>query len=233
MQIISLCNSEHFEISGTDKFGNVIRISDSLGRDTDYRYGLRDTTFTFIDKITNALDHQTDFKYDLGTGNLLWKKENGIYTYFIYDTFGGLIKEIQPFDSFELPTKSYNYSFDGTAPESIKISQRTTANKTYDTYFYYDGLGNFIQFKKPSDGNQQIIKNLFYDGMGRVTAESNPYFAAFGTGLTTTQNSDFTNYTYDALSRVITVRNPDGNTSSVRFDHWNITAFYTGGFHEN
>jgi YD repeat-containing protein len=195
-----------------------------LGRETNYRYGLRDTTFTFADKITNALDHQTDFKYDLSTGNLLWKKENGIYTYFVYDTFGRLIKEIQPFDSNELPTKSYNYSFDGTAPESIKISQRTTANKTFDTYFYYDGLGNFIQFKKPSDGGQQIVKNLVYDGMGRVSAESNPYFASFSTGLTT-QNSDFMNYTYDALSRVISVRNPDGNISSVRFDHWNITAY--------
>ena len=208
-----------------DKFGNVIRTTDPLGRETNYRYGLRDTTFTFADKITNALDHQIDFKHDLSTGNLLWKKENGIYTYFVYDTFGRLIKEIQPFDSNELPTKSYNYSFDGTAPESIKISQRTTANKTFDTYFYYDGLGNFIQFKKPSDGNQQIVKNLFYDGMGRVSAESNPYFASFGIGLTTTQNSDFMNYTYDALSRVITVRNPDGNISRVNFNHWNITAY--------
>jgi len=45
------------------------------------------------------------------------------------------------------------------------------------------------------------------------------------TGLTTTQNSDFTNYTYDALSRVITVINPDGNTSNVKFDNWNITAY--------
>ncbi len=212
-----------------DRFGNVIRVTDPLYRETSYTYGLRDTTFTFVDKITNALDHQTDFKYDLGTGNLLWKKQNGIYTYFVYDTFGRLIKEIQPFDSNELPTKSYNYSFDGTAPESIKISQRTTANKTFDTYFYYDGLGNFIQFKKPSDGNQQIVKNLFYDGMERVRAESNPYFAPTSAGLTTTHNSDFINYTYDTLSRVISVRNPDGNTTNITFNHWNVTAYDENG----
>ncbi len=113
----------------------------------------------------------------------------------------------------------------GVSKEYIKISQRTTSNKTFDTYFYYDGLGNFIQFKKPADGGQQIVKNFFYDGMGRVSAESNPYFASSGTGLTTTQNSDFSNYTYDTLSRVITVRNPDENVSTVKFDHWNITAY--------
>ncbi len=208
-----------------DGFGNVIKEIDPLGRQTSYTYGLRDTTFTLIDKITNALDHQTDFKYDLGTGNLLWKKQNGIYTYFTYDTFGRISKEIQPFDSSDLPTKSYNYSFDGAAPESIVITQRISGNRTYDTYFYYDGLGNFIQFKKPSDGNRQIVKNLFYDGLGRVSAESNPYFTTFSTGLTTTQNSNFINYTYDSLSRVTNVTNPDGNSSKIVFNRWNITAY--------
>ncbi len=209
-----------------DKFGNVIRETDPRGFEIQYRYGLRDTTFTYPDKITNALFHTADYQYDLGTGNLQWQKQNEITTYFYYDKFGRIIKEVQPFDSFELPTKNYSYNFDGTAPEQVKVSSRTTANKTYDVYYFYDGFANFIQLKRPADGNQQIVKNFFYDGLGRIVSEQNPYFDGFSTGLSTlpaTINS--TNYTFDALSRVNKILNPDSTTKTINFNHQTITAY--------
>ncbi len=209
-----------------DSFGNVIRQTDPLGHETTYTYGLRDTTFTYPDKITNALFHTTDYSYDLGAGNLQWQKQNDVTSYFYYDTFGRITKEVQPFDSFELPTKNYAYFFDGSAPEYIKISQRTTANKTYDTYFYYDGFGNFIQLKKPADNGQQIVKNFFYDGSGRVVSEQNPYFASFSTSLSNPSASvNATNYTYDTLGRVAIVKNPDGTNKTINFDHYTITTY--------
>ncbi len=209
-----------------DSFGNVIRETNPLGRETIYTYGLRDTTFTFPDKITNALFHVTEYSYDLGTGNLIWQKQNEITTYFYYDIFGRIIKEVQPFDSFELPTKNYTYFFDGTAPEYIKISQRTSANKTSDTYFYYDGFGNFIQLKRPADNNRQIVKNFYYDGLSRVISESNPYFDTFSVSLSTPSNNvNATNYTYDTLGRVNFVLNPDSSNKTINFDHRTITAY--------
>ncbi|MBI4010631.1 MAG: hypothetical protein HY361_05650 [Candidatus Aenigmarchaeota archaeon] len=132
--------------------------------------------------------------------------------------------------SFDLPTKNYTYIFDGTAPEIIKVSQRTSANKTYDAYFYYDGLANFIQFKRPADGSQQIVKNLFYDGLGRVASEQNPYFDSFSTGLSTPSTAvNSTNYTFDALGRVTFVRNPDGTNKTINFNHRIITAYDENG----
>lgn len=115
-------------------------------------------------------------------------------------------------------------------PESIKVSQRTSANKTYDVYYYYDGFANFVQLKKPSDGNQQIVKNFFYDGLGRVVSEQNPYFDAFSTSLTTPSTTvNITNYTYDTLGRVIFVRNPDGTNKTINFNHRIITAYDENG----
>ena len=213
-----------------DSYGNIIKETNPRSYETIYKYGLRDTTFTYPDRVTNALDHTTDYQYDLGTGNLLWQKQNDITNYFYYDVFGRIIKEVQPFDSSELPTKSYNYSFDGTAPELIKVSSRTSANKTFDTYYFYDGFANFVQLKRPSDSNQQIVKNFFYDGLGRVVSESNPYFATFSTSLTTPSTTvNSTNYTYDTLGRVNFIKNTDGTNKTINFDHRTITAYDENG----
>ncbi len=209
-----------------DSFGNVVRTIDPLGRITRYGFGFRDTTFTYPDYVMNPLFHTASYRYDLGTGNVLWEFSNNVNTSFHYDVFGRIVKEVQPFDNFELPTKNYTYIFDGVAPEIAKVSQRTTANKTYDTYFYYDGFANLIQVKRPADGGQQIVKNLFYDGMGRVVSEQNPYFDSFSTGLSTPSATvNRTNYTFDALGRVIFVRNPDGTNKTILFNHRLVTAF--------
>ncbi len=213
-----------------DSLGNVIRETNPLGAETTYTYGLRDTTFTYPDRITNALFHTADYAYDIGTGNLIWQKQNEITNYFYYDIFGRIIKEVQPFDSYELPTKNYTYFFDGNTPEYIKISQRTSANKTSDTYFYYDGFGNFIQLKRPADNNRQIVKNFYYDGLGRVISESNPYFDTFSVSLSTPSSTvNATNYTYDTLGRVNFVLNPDSSNKTINFDHRTITAYDENG----
>jgi len=209
-----------------DQYGNVLAQTDPRGYVTTYRYGLRDTTYTYVDKVTNALDHVTDYKYDLGTGNLQWQVQNGINSSYYYDAFGRIVKEVQPYDSYELPTKSYNYSFDGVAPETIKVSSRTSANKTFDTYYFYDGFANFVQMKTPAESNQQVVKNIFYDGSGRVKAEQNPYFDNFSASLSTpSSTANISNLTYDTLSRVTVVRNPDGTNKTVSFNHYTINAY--------
>jgi hypothetical protein len=102
--------------------------------------------------------------------------QNGIRSSIQYDVFGRVVKEIPPYSSLTIPTKSYNYYFDGTAPETIKVSQRTTVNKTLDTYYIYDGFGNVVQIRSSGENSQQVVKNIFYDGLGRIIAEQNPYF---------------------------------------------------------
>ncbi|MBI2647629.1 VCBS repeat-containing protein, partial [Candidatus Woesearchaeota archaeon] len=212
-----------------DDFGNLIEQVDPLGRVTKFEYGLTDITSTYPERAINALGHKTDFIYDVGTGNLLSETKNGVTKLYEYDTFGRITKEILPYDDSDFPTRSYTYSFDGVAPESIKISQRTTSNKTIDVNYFYDGFGNFIQVKSPSD-NGQVVKNILYDSLFRVKEEQNPYFESFSATLSNVSNTtNRTKYSYDPLSRIISVINPDGTNKNTTFNHLEINDYDENG----
>ncbi len=210
-----------------DIFGNVIKESNPNGQNTTYTYGLRDTTFTFADQITNTKGHILNYNHNLGTGNLLSETDGNNYiTNYTYDTFGRITKEIKPYDSTTYPTKVYNYIFDGSAPESIKVSQRETngTSNTFDSIFIYDGLGDLIQMRAEGEGNT-VVTDLFYDGAKRITKQSNPYFAQSGDSYTNPNPSvSSTSYQYDSLSRITKVINPDGTAKTTDFDRWRITS---------
>jgi len=206
-----------------DAFGNIVEHIDTLGRIATYEYGLTDATNTFAERVTNPLGHSTTFVYDVGTGNVLYERKNGITTSFFYDVFGRIKKEIRPYDSISYPTKSYLYEFDGVAPEKITASQKTSSNKTLDSSYFYDGFTNVLQLKTPAESNEQIVKNLFYDGLNRVIKEQNPFFITSFVNLSNISDSaSFTTYDYDALSRIIKVINPDGTTKETSYGRLEI-----------
>ena len=209
-----------------NSYGNIITQTDSLGNSVKYSY---DAFNTYPDSMTNALGHISYYSYDLGTGNLDYEEKNDIRKSFVYDTFGRISKEIMPYDTVDSPTKTYSYSFDGVAPESVKISLKTTADNSNDIYYFYDGLANIIQIKTDTE-NEQIVKNIFYDESYRVKKEQNHYFADSTTGLTNVSLEDnYTYYTYDVLDRVIGVLNPDATSKNVTFNQYEITDFDENG----
>lgn len=208
-----------------DSFGNLIKQTDALGNTVTYDYGLMDVTHTYPQRVTNALGHATDLEYDVSNGNILSYTKNGITTYSKYDVFGRIIKEILPYDTSDLPTKTYTYSFDGITPELTIIKQKTTANNTLDLYYYYDGFANLIQIKTPAEEGQ-VVKNLFYDGLFRVKEEQNPYFASFSLILANISNTiNKTRYNYDSLGRIIQVTNPDGTLKRTIYNHSEINDY--------
>ncbi|MFH0971271.1 MAG: toxin TcdB middle/N-terminal domain-containing protein [Candidatus Micrarchaeota archaeon] len=216
-----------------DSYGNLISQTDPNRHTTQIIYGITDPTFTFPEKTINAKAQTATSVYDFGTGNLLSQTDaNGFSTSFEYDSFGRAIKEIQPYDSSAFPTKSYTYEFDGIAPEKVKISlreQNGTGN-TYDSYSFYDGLGNLIQSKSEAENSQQIISDTFYDGLGRVRQKSNPYFAAFNENYSSPNSSaPFSQINYDTLSRPIRTTNPDSTFKSINYSKGNITMYDENG----
>lgn len=127
------------------------------------------------------------------------------------------------------PTKEYNYSFDGVAPEVVTVSLKTTADNTNKLSYYYDGMANLVQLKS-NIGEEDIVKNIFYDSLFRVVSEQNPYFALESSSLSnvsTTEN--YTYYNYDTMDRVVSVINPDGTTKNITFDQWEITDYDENG----
>jgi YD repeat-containing protein len=216
-----------------DDFGNLYQETDALGRTTTRDYGIRDFTNTYADRITNELGHAIDYNYDVATGNIIDYTKHGVKFLYEYDTFGRVINDIDPYDNSNLPTKEYTYDFDGVAPEVIKVSSKTTSNKTLDTYYYYDGQANLVQIKTPSEDGQQVVKNIFYDGLGRVKEEQNPYFSDFSTDLTNVSNvTNTTKYTYDALSRITQVTNPDGTIKQTNYSKSVIKDFDENNNHK-
>ncbi len=211
-----------------DSYGNLINTTDPLNRTTKFIYNITDSTFTFPEKTINALNHTTTSLYDLGTGNLLSTTDsNGFTTNYSYDNFSRLIKIIKPYDSPIYPSTLYEYEFDGIAPEKIKVVQReeNATNNTYDSISFYDGRGNLIQTRSEAENNQSIIQDTFYDSSFRVQRKSNPYFATPSQNYSSPNASiPFSNITYDPLSRILSIRNPDNTTKSFNYSRWNTTT---------
>ena len=209
-----------------DSYGNVVTKTDNYANTDKYTY---DVTNTYLASAINALGHITYYSYNASTGNLISSTMNDITTSYEYDIFGRVVKEIMPYDSASLPTKKYIYSFDGVSPEKIVVKQRTTANKTIDTAYFYDGFANLVQLKINTESGE-VVKNLFYDSQFRLFKEQNPYYATYSADLNAISSTEnYTTYTYDSLGRVIEVLNPDGTTKEITFDQRNITDYDENG----
>ncbi len=213
-----------------DSYGHIKTEIDPNNNVTTYTYGLRDFTFTFIDRMTNEKGQATNYQHLLSNGGMFWQVDSSGYTInYTYDVWGRLKKEIHTYDSVTYPTKEYGYHFDGTAPEDITITQREEAgvNHTFNSYFFYDGLGNLIQLKTGSmdDLTDFVVTNLYYDDNNRPIKQSNPYFEDQDKQYSDFQTTPDTTYVYDALSRVIRMTNADGTNKTTVYDHGKITAY--------
>ncbi|AJF60977.1 hypothetical protein QT06_C0001G0127 [archaeon GW2011_AR15] len=210
-----------------DGFGNVIKKTDSLGNSYKFSY---DSTHTYPVTEINPLGHITTRVFDLRTGNVLSFTQNDITASFVYDAHGRIAKEVMPFDTNFSPTKEYEYSFDGAAPEKVKVSMKTTANRTDRMSYFYDGFANLIQVKSEVEDGREIVKNIFYDSEYRVESEQNLYFADYSLELSPADNeSNYVFYNYDALDRVVSVTNPDGTSKTVSFEKYNISSYDENG----
>jgi YD repeat-containing protein len=215
--------NDSFNYYSYDDYGNMISKTDSLGNIEKWYY---DSSHIYPSSYINALGHVTLYNYNISTGNLNYEEKNGIRKNYLYDIFGRISKEVLPYDSIDLPTKSYNYTLDGVAPEKMSVKQRTTANKTQDVSYFYDGFGNLIQVKQKIENNVEVVKNIFYDGLFRVNNEQNPYFSTYSSVLSSVNVSmNKTFYSYDPLNRVIKIVNPDGTNKTVIFNKHNISDF--------
>lgn len=194
-----------------DSYGNLITQTDSLGRTTKFAY---DETHMYLVSTVNPIGHVEYYSYDLGTGNLLWKKKNDIKTSYQYDNFGRVTKEILPYDTSAMPTKKYVYNFDGTAPESITVHLKTVGSNYENITYAYDGLGNLIELD-----SKGITKKIYYDQLGRVIKEDNPKFISDSETVNSTQ------YKYDPLDRIVKVINPDGSNKRIFFNKTQITDY--------
>jgi YD repeat-containing protein len=207
-------------------FGNLTKITDAENHATRTEY---DTTFnTYPEKTWNAKQHLTTRIFNTANGEVVQETDpNGFVTKYVFDIFNRKVKEIKPYDSEAYPTTLTQYFLTGTAPSGVMVSKRESAGMSgsVDTEQFVDGFGNLIQTKSEySTGLNHTTVDVFYDVMGRVKKQSNPYLVngsmVYSPPVTTTPSIS---YDYDVMGRPTLVTNPDTTQVKRVFDHWKVT----------
>jgi YD repeat-containing protein len=157
-----------------DSYGNRNKTTDPEGRVTRFEF---DSTYhTFPVNTYNAKNQLTTRSFNLVNGQVIQETDpNGFTTTYVYDTFQRKIREVKPYDTDSSPTVTIQYVMDGIPPESV-IVYKKDGTPTFDTVQFVDGFGNLIQTKAEYESNMnKTVVDVFYDEMGRVKKQSNPY----------------------------------------------------------
>lgn len=146
-----------------------------------------------------------------------------------YDSFGRMVKLIKPGDSSTYPTLSMEYGnySSQSSPFYYRVMRREVTGddtKRRPITQFYNGIGQLIQTKGESaEGTQNIVADKQYDGLGRVTKESQPrYVSQSGTAFwayvaPTDSGIRWTTTAYDGASRPTSVQAPDSTTTYISY----------------
>ena len=206
-------------------YGLVATSTDRLGYATGYKY---DSFNLYVATATNPLNQKTQFTYNYSNGKVkLTTDPNNRLGQNLYDGVGRLV-EIDQSDistpSLLATSTTYQYT-DNTTPSIVHLADYLTATNTVDTYDYYDGLNRLVQERKASQtAGTYVAFDRAYNSAGLLASQSLPYFSS-GSGFTnpTSINALYTNYTYDALKRILTTSNVVGTTSNS-YAKWTTTT---------
>lgn len=194
-----------FQETSYDANGNVIAVTDGRGNTTEYQY---DALNRKIAEIQPSAD---------GTAGA-----GGVTTY-AYDADGNLISVTDPIGNSSddpttqaLHTTTYGYdALDRRISQTLPDADgdpNTTDDRPTTTYIY-DLDGNLVSETDPM-GNMTTYS---YDLLNRKVAESDPAVSDGGESPV----HPVTTYSYDAAGNLISVTDPNGNTTTYTYDALN------------
>ncbi len=219
-----------------DAYGNVNTVTDALNRTTTNTY---DPTGTYLLTIANTLGYTRQLAYDPRFGQIISSMDqNGVTTTTEYDALGRVTNVIGPNDTSALPTISYEYDLSAVPAKTIthtRIQSGSTLRVTL--YAFHDGLGRTIQTRAPAeDPAQQVVSGAVdLNARGLVMKQRVPYLSAFSSSYVpfslepSASSLAAVSYTYDAVGRLIRTTDPDGSTTSTRYDDGTVTVTDANG----
>lgn len=217
-----------------NSLNQIVEITDAMGGKTNYTYD-KAGNLTGVTCADGALYR---YEYDLA-GNLIKTTDAaGLSRQFGYDTEGQLLSETSKGEGIDSTgDRTYTYSYDETGNLTfVKDPLGGVTGYTYDernrltetvspkkavTAYEYDSLSNLTMVT-----NAEGYRNTYtYDAKGRLTGESIAEEEHYAYGydscdrLIAVNNGTATaSYTYDAMDRLTTVTDPNGESTVYTYD---------------
>ncbi|MFA4845778.1 MAG: SpvB/TcaC N-terminal domain-containing protein, partial [Patescibacteria group bacterium] len=199
-----------------DVYGNVLTQTDSFGNTTTTVY---DHDNLYPAMITNALSQTQTFENDIVFGKSTMVEEvSGIITETDYDGLGRPREERRSSAATAATletTQTWEYD-DASFPRSVTHQSYLIDTIYTEEITYLDGLDRVIEVKTLNeDGTGYNETETIYDELSRVATTTLPEVSASSAYDASTVTSDLSeSYNYDALSRVTSVTNVFGTTTT-------------------
>ncbi len=210
-----------------DTYGNVVAVTDPLGRMATTEY---DSTFhAFAVRTTNPLGHVQRVIYDPLFGQVTSATDaNNVTSITQYDVFGRPLKIIGPDASESNPSTVYFYDLSSRPVKTtVRVNQAVGAAQWMTSVTFIDGLGRKIQTLTDAEtpGNYTVSSAVSFNSRGLVERETLSYevtgaeYDALGAA-----SHPATEYEYDAMGRVVAVTRPDGVRATSDYCLWTTTT---------
>jgi RHS repeat-associated protein len=211
-----------------DETGQVVSVTDPRGYLTKYSYAdnyssddgsPQGNTNTYLTNLTrpttNGMAHITSYKYGFNDGKLRTVTDENFnlttYCYYVGGCSGTQFDQWFRTTEVSYPDRgqtNVSYQDAGPSPSTTVSTLLDTSGDTEVSTTVFDGMGHITQTQLTSDTSADIVLTT-YDGLGRVSTKTNPYRS------TSDPTYGVATYQYDALSRPVSVQNPDGS-----FQYW-------------
>ena len=204
-----------------DEYGNVVVMRDARGYDRKLYYDELTHRFPVEERL--ILDNREIVmraSYDQVLGVITsYEDPNGNKVHYYYDALSRITSMVQPGDSKELPTVSYEYDL-GNPISAIWTRRRINSgeDKTLDEVSYYDGLGRLQSRRQPAEEGLFVesVANI-YDARGMKAAVFKPRFVeTFEYKAPAPEGIKILEYR-DALGRNIKKLLPDGAETYIEY----------------
>ena len=177
---------------------------------------------TYVTMITDPLGHSSDYSYNypIGvlTGSTDANKETTTYKYGTEPSQCSetdLLNRLTEVDYPDGGITEYCYNDAVPSVETAKLILGSTWETNVATM---DGMNHVTETELTSDPSNPDIVLMTYDGEGRIYTKTNPY------RTTSDPTYGITTYQYDAISRPVSVQNPDKS-----FQYWCYDGIASAG----